>query len=117
MRMTLRPDGVIKIRALGRRYREATARDVAEDARRRVPVDSGELRSTIVAVGSQVRVGTAYWASVEYGSRPHIIRSHGNYPLRNRETGDVFGRVVHHPGTPAQPFLRPALYQRRRLHL
>jgi hypothetical protein len=54
---------------------------------------------------------------VEYGSRPHIIRSHGNYPLRNRETGDVFGRIVHHPGTPAQPFLRPALYQRRRLHL
>jgi Bacteriophage HK97-gp10, putative tail-component len=117
VRMVLRPDGIVKIRALGRRYREATAEDVAKDARRRVPVDSGELRSTIMAVGSTVRVGTDYWASVEYGSRPHIIQSHGDYPLRNRETGQAFGRLVHHPGTPAQPFMRPALYQRRRLHL
>lgn len=115
--MALRPDGVVKIKALGRRYREATARDVADDARRRVPVDSGDLRDTIVAVGSEVHVGTDYWAAVEYGSRPHIIRSTGSWPLRNRETGQVFGQVVHHPGTPAQPFMRPALYQRRRLHL
>lgn len=117
MRMIFRRDGVVKIRALGRRYRESMAEDVAKDARRRVPVDSGELRSTIMAVGSTVRVGTDYWASVEYGSRPHIIRSTGAWPLRNRETGQVFGREVHHPGTPEQAFMRPALYKRRRLHL
>lgn len=58
-----------------------------------------------------VVVGTDYWATVEYGSRAHTIRSHGPYMLRNRHTGEVFGRVVHHPGTPEQPFMRPALYQ------
>lgn len=98
--------------------------DVADDAERACPVDTGALQSTIrpehdgralvgrVWVGSMAR-GVDYWASVEYGSRPHIIRSHGNYPLRNRETGQVFGRVVHHPGTPAQPFMRPAVYRQR----
>jgi hypothetical protein len=45
----------------------------------------------------------------EFGTRPHIIRSHGPYPLRNRRTGQVFGPVVHHPGTQPRPFLRPAL--------
>jgi hypothetical protein len=49
----------------------------------------------------------------ELGSRPHAIDSHGRYPLRNRETGQVFGRHVNHPGTRAQPFLRPALYSQR----
>ena len=59
--------------------------------------------------------GVDYAASVEMGSRPHVIRSHGPWPLRNRETGQVFGQVVHHPGTKAQPFMRPALYKQRDL--
>lgn len=49
------------------------------------------------------------WAEV--GTRPHIIRSTGPWPLRNRETGQVFGPVVHHPGTKATPHLRPALLE------
>lgn len=98
--------------------------DVEDDATHMCPVDTGALVSTIhkdhdgralhgkVWTGDIGR-GIDYWASVEYGSRPHIIRSHGNYPLRNRETGQVFGRVVHHPGTPAQPYMRPAVYRSR----
>lgn len=50
-----------------------------------------------------------YALYVELGTVPHVIRSHGNYPLRNQKTGQVFGREVQHPGTEAQPFLRPAL--------
>lgn len=46
---------------------------------------------------------------LEYGTAPHTITSHGDYPLRNRRTGQVFGRTVQHPGTAPQPFLRPAL--------
>jgi hypothetical protein len=46
---------------------------------------------------------------VEFGTAPHVIRSTGDWPLRNRRTGQVFGPEVHHPGTEAQPFLRPAL--------
>lgn len=50
--------------------------------------------------------GTSYPAILEHGSKPHIIESHGPYPLRNRHTGQVFGRVVQHPGTRADPWAR-----------
>lgn len=43
--------------------------------------------------------GFPYPAVLDAGSRPHLIESHGPYPLRNRRTGQVFGPVVHHPGT------------------
>lgn len=52
--------------------------------------------------------GAYYGLFVEVGTGPHIIASHGDYPLRDKH-GNVFGRVVHHPGTRAQPYLRPAL--------
>ncbi len=47
---------------------------------------------------------------VEVGTAPHIIESHGDYPLRSKD-GRVFGKRVKHPGTEAQPHLRPALYE------
>lgn len=107
--------------ALDRRVKAVrgnVAEDVAEDARRFCPIDTGRLVSTIKAKGDQVWVGgvkAPYWAAVEYGSRPHLIESHGPWPLRDRETGAVFGRHVWHPGTPAQPFMRPALMRARHL--
>jgi hypothetical protein len=71
---------------------------------------SGNLRSSIHAFrqpGGEIVVGpTADYAEyVEYDTRPHIITSRGPWPLRNRETGAVFGRVVHHPGTRGQHFV------------
>lgn len=104
-----------------------TLREVAElvekDAKLGCPVLTGDLQGTI---GSErvtdelwrVYVGgedADYWATVEYGSDPHPIDSHGPWPLRNHETGQVFGPHVDHPGTPEQPFMRPALYRIRRL--
>jgi hypothetical protein len=91
---------------------------IAQDARRRVPVDTGELLGSIEGhqlsrTHGRVSVGTDHWAPTEYGSKPHIIRAHGPYSLHNTETGDYFGRVVHHPGTPAQPFMRPAAFTKR----
>lgn len=53
--------------------------------------------------------GTPYPIFVELGTRPHVIESHGDYPLRNPKTGQVFGRRVQHPGTDPQPWLRPSL--------
>ncbi len=103
---------------------------VADDARSRCPVDSGDLVSTIrthypggqvghvIVGGTNAGTLTAnvnYWAHVEYGTRPHTIRSHGPWSLHNAETGEYFGRVVHHPGTQAQPFMRPAMFRRRKL--
>ena len=91
----------------------------AQDTAARVcPKDTGALAESIVgealAESMDCRLSAGdqqidYAAVVELGGRPHEIRSHGDYPLRNRETGQVFGRVVHHPGTPAQPYLRPGV--------
>jgi hypothetical protein len=101
------------------------AQVVTQGAKRRCPVSpsgsgdhpSGWLRSSIGwdlgrdGEGLHADIGTDvdYALDVEFSTKPHIITSHGDYPLRNRKTGQVFGRVVHHPGTTAQPFLRPAL--------
>lgn len=104
---------------------------VTQGAKRRAPVSpagsngrpSGYLRSNIHwklgtdSLGIYVDIispaatpdGAPYGLFVEVGTAPHVIRSHGPYPLRNRRTGQVFGPVVNHPGTAAQPYLRPAL--------
>jgi hypothetical protein len=50
-----------------------------------------------------------YALYVNNGTGPHVITSHGPWPLRNRATGQVFGRVVHHPGTRPQPFIVESL--------
>ena len=104
---------------------------VTQGAKRRAPVSpagsggrpSGYLRSNIHwklgtdTIGLYVDVispaetddGAPYGLFVEVGTVEHDIISHGDYPLRNRRTGQVFGKIVHHPGTAAQPYLRPAL--------
>ena len=102
-------------------------RAVRDDAIAGCPVDSGDLVSTIkmrfpgqlrgyVTVGGRGPLveRADYWAHVEYGTAPHWIDSHGPWSLRSDE-GVYFGRRVWHPGTTAQPFMRNALYQRRRL--
>jgi hypothetical protein len=60
-----------------------------------------------------------YGIFVNDGTPPHEIHSTGSWPLRNRATGQVFGPVVHHPGTQAQPFITGAAeaVQGRRMEL
>ncbi|PZG17803.1 hypothetical protein C1I95_14735 [Micromonospora craterilacus] len=104
---------------------------VAAEQRRTCPVSEdgshgrppGYMRSRIQSelhrdeLGLYVDVGTdahtpdgkPYPIFVELGTRPHTITSHGDYPLRNAKTGQVFGKTVQHPGTTAQPFIRPSL--------
>lgn len=104
---------------------------VAQGAKRRAPVSpdgsngrpSGYLRSQIYwqlggdEIGLYVDIhspaktpdGAPYGLFMEVGTAPHVIRSHGPYPLRNARTGQVFGPIVNHPGTAAQPHLRPAI--------
>jgi hypothetical protein len=105
--------------AQGKSVKKVT-KAIADDARAGCPYDSGDLYDSIdVRFPGKKRgiviVGTDHWHAQEYGAPPHEIRSHGKWPLRNVETGDVFGRVVDHPGNDAQPFMRPALLRRRRL--
>ena len=50
-----------------------------------------------------------YALYVNNGTPPHAIERTGPWPLRNRATGQVFGRAVHHPGTQPQPFIVESL--------
>lgn len=74
---------------------------------------SGYLRSSIHAekiTGSDIWIGSrvSYAKFVDRGTPPHVIRSTGPWPLRNRATGQVFGPVVHHPGTQPTRFVEKA---------
>ncbi len=71
---------------------------------------SGYLRSSIhafrLADGDVIVGPTADYAEyVNNDTRPHVIESHGPWPLRSKCPPAVFGRVVHHPGTRGQHFI------------
>ena len=70
---------------------------------------SGYLRNSIGADrrGEDILIGphAGYGRYVNDGTRPHEIRSHGPWPLRNRASGQVFGPLVHHPGTVGSHFI------------
>jgi hypothetical protein len=94
---------------------------IALDCRAGCPIDSGAMLATIHTTytpgNSYIHVGTDHWPSTEYGSVDHEITPRGpGYPLRffwlKMGRWASFWRV-HHPGTPAQPFMRPALLRRR----
>lgn len=90
---------------------------VAEDILREMqigcPEDSGDLKDSLKITyfpgGARIGSDLDYAATVELGSGPHVIRVRNAKVLRNKETGQVFGKQVMHPGTPAQPFMVPAL--------
>jgi hypothetical protein len=75
---------------------------------------SGYLRSSCRALrepdGSIIIGPTAPYALyVQNGTPPHGIDSHGSWPLRNPETGQIFGRHVNHLGAGVQPFITSSL--------
>ena len=120
VRIVIDPRGVANIEAKAARETRRVTEDIADDARYRCPMDTGELVDSIETrypgpLHGQVWVGTDHWAPTEYGSRPHKIRVRKAKVLHNAETGEFFGREVNHPGTPEQPFMRPAAYTKRRL--
>ncbi|MEV0584104.1 hypothetical protein [Nonomuraea sp. NPDC050310] len=107
---------------------------VTQGAKRRAPVSprgsggrgSGYLRSKIgwqlgrdeiglyvdIASAARTPQGEPYGLFVEVGTRPHVIRPRtpGGWLRWVGSDGKVhFARQVHHPGTAAQPHLRPAL--------
>jgi HK97 gp10 family phage protein len=99
-----------------RRALVQTGVDVQNRARQLCPVDTGRLRSSIVhhvdgsARVSGVTVGTnvSYAADVEYGTAPHVILPKNKKALYWPGASHPVSKV-NHPGTRAQPFMRPAL--------
>jgi HK97 gp10 family phage protein len=56
-----------------------------------------------------VYVESPYAIFVHEGTRPHIIRAVNKKVLANKRTGQIFGKIVHHPGSRANPFLQRAV--------
>lgn len=107
-------------------YREANTAirssilKVEQQAVMESPIDTGRLRQSIHqgivwgplygAVGPTVNY--AYW--VHQGSRPHLIRVRNKRVLANRRTGQIFGKLVHHPGYKGNPFMKRAAEQSKK---
>lgn len=90
------------------------------------PADKGDLRSAIgytTAMGKNgniplqsgadgvVGVNKEHAPPVEFGTQPHVITIKTARVLTDGV--DIFGIRVNHPGTQAQPFVRPAGDQNR----
>lgn len=86
------------------------------DARAGWPPLISTIHATFIGDKSgQVWVGTPHWQFPEYGTAPHLILPHGNYPLRDRIRGKYFGFKVNHPGSSEQAFMRKSIFKKRRL--
>lgn len=95
---------------------------VESTAKELVPVDSGRLRSSIASEVEKVAtnvikglVGTnvEYAKYVEFGTSSHMITADSGYLHFTVDGEEVFTKSVNHPGTEAQPFLRPAIETHR----
>jgi HK97 gp10 family phage protein len=95
---------------------KAIERSAKKNLKRHGAIDTGNLRGSIgygrVDV-AHFRVGTPveYAPHVEYGTAAHVIEADNADYLRFPGKGGnpVYRKSVQHPGTPAQPYLRPAL--------
>lgn len=99
------------------RFLSKLALDIEADAKRFAAVDTGLMRSRIYHEVNDLtlRVGVRnveYWMTVEFGSGPHVITPRNKKALYWPGARHPVARV-NHPGTPVQPFLRPALMRRR----
>lgn len=105
------PGADIHIAAIQRDLRLWLADVVARDVRIFAPVDTAYMKTHVVVeddgrrvhvLGAGIPPNVEVPAYVEYGTRPHDIPN-----------AFGFGFTAHHPGTQAQPFMRPAAYRRR----
>lgn len=103
---------VANIRNLVRPKIDDVAEEVYQDIRRNAPVDTGKLVGSISRNGQTITIKAKHWHYVEYGTQPHIIRPRVKRALWWPDAPHPVGRVFH-PGTRAQPFIRPAATRQR----
>ena len=89
--------------------------DIVAALARRCPVDNGSLRQSIHYAIDGERINIVmlkYGLYVEFGTQPHEIRPVNAKALKFKVGGnDVFAKVVQHPGTRPQPFIRNMAHQ------
>jgi HK97 gp10 family phage protein len=93
---------------------EQVAAEVETDIKRNAPVDTGDLVRSVRRRGNIITISAPYWHFVEYGTEPHIIRPRTKQALWWPGAHHPV-KMVRHPGTQAQPFIRPAALRQRRL--
>ena len=89
-------------------------REIEADIKRNAPVDSGELVGSVRRRGTVITIDADHWHFVEYGTKPHIIRPRVKKALWWPDAHHPV-KKVYHPGTAAQPYIRPAVNKQRRL--
>lgn len=107
-------------------YIRKMGRAILGRSRALTPVRTGELRArqrvifriTRTTVEAQIEARTSYAMYVHEGTKPHDIRPKRVSTLRWVTAGSMYGgggihfaKLVHHPGTRAQPFMRRALQE------
>ena len=105
------PTAQIHIDEINKDIRKWLAEEIASDASRYAAVDTGYMsthiepnadNTKVIASGAGMPPNREAPAFVEYGTRAHEIQNAFGW-----------GITVMHPGTTAQPFMRPAAYTRR----
>ena len=84
--------------------------EIERGSKQRTPIDTGRLRSSYQTefrpLYGSLSPTVNYAIFVHEGTKPHIIRAVNKKVLADKKRGIIFGPVVHHPGTKAQPFLK-----------
>lgn len=90
---------------------EQAAIVLQRQAKLQVPVQTGRLQKSIKIKNKNSLISaTAKYASfVHEGTRAHTIKATNKKVLANKKTGQVFGKIVRHPGTQANPFMTRAV--------
>jgi HK97 gp10 family phage protein len=72
-------------------------------------VDEEKMVGQVIVGAKLGKYAGAHAYLVEFGTAPHLIQiGEKKKTLADRRKGILFGRSVQHPGTAAQPFMRPA---------
>lgn len=91
-------------------FKKLLAINLVNELSRVAPVDTGNLRLKIDwrIKNNNIEIFMPDYAIyLEFGTAPHIIRPKNAKALHWKSGGnDVFAKVVHHPGTQPQPFIR-----------
>jgi len=119
---------VVKLKAYDARKQQGIRRVVAESAfniektaKKRTPVDTGRLRSSITSdfkdsgFTAETKAAAFYAIYVEFGTSPHFppVSALRGWAKRHGVNEWAVAKGISKRGTPAQPFLYPAFLQEK----
>ncbi|MCI6989388.1 MAG: HK97 gp10 family phage protein [Campylobacter sp.] len=90
---------------------------IANKARDKAPVDTGNLKGDIRVWNSRGGKGVAYIGNtkaapyakfVHDGTKPYTISVKNKKVLANKKLGKIYGKKVNHPGIKANPYFKNA---------